>query len=124
MSKVFSMHDDNLCIVSSAILECFLLKAAQEGYILYKPGGRSFKTIEDVVDDPLISASLKPVPEKVAKQLEKASDYLFRFHSSGVWQAVSKCVQMCNPQVIYPVTSFATYMDSSNKALGTALLGQ
>ena len=122
ISKIFSMHDDELCFVSSALTECFLKKACDDRIIQYKPGGRTFKMLKDNASkfkDILVAPSTK-----VDSQLDKIADYMFRFGGTGVWDAIHKCVELCEPVVVYPVQSFGSFVDSHEKCLGTAIVAK
>ena len=118
ITKIFSMHNNDLCFVSSALTECFLKKSSEEKVILYKPGSRMFQMLQD--DPEKLTGILLNPSKKVNSQLNKIADFMFRFNGTGVWDAVQKCVELCEPVVVYPVRSLSTLCDANGKCLGTA----
>lgn len=90
------------------------------GYIEYKEGSNDFVTLSD---DPVKYQSiLKPLPDEKGYQriLEDIRDFvLFRYETTGVYEAIGRAVKLNDPLAVYPFsshiqTALATTKNNSN----------
>jgi len=107
IQKIFDRYDPDRIILTSALSECFLQKMKKDGYIEYNEGDSDFVTYQDAIErnDPTLLQRLKPIANsKQKQQLDSVRDFvLFRYDSTGVYQAVSKAVELQNYIAVYPV---------------------
>ncbi len=102
--------DKYKAIPTSAIYELTLRMAAKNGYIKYLPGDSDFKVI-------------KSLNEKQEKALEKIREFLKKFGSTGVQDAINRVVfDVLDYIVVYPVEDENKYTDSKGNVLPDALL--
>ncbi len=97
-------------IPTSAEAELLLRKAAQSGFISYKPGESSFKI-------------LKELNEQQKKALEKVQELLSKWGSTGVQQALNYVYfNLLDMIVVYPVEDENKYSDKKGNVLPDAYL--
>lgn len=101
-------------VLASALAECFLKKMRKSNYIRYEDGADNFTLAKDEEEDdagsmavggstPVVGgegsssllAPLKKPDPKLERRLEKIRDLvLFRYGSTGVYDAIKKAVTM------------------------------
>ncbi|RLF47488.1 MAG: redox-regulated ATPase YchF [Thermoplasmata archaeon] len=98
-------------IPTSAMAELALVKAAEHGYIEYKPGDSSFRVIKDM-------------DEKQKKGLEYIKTHVMdRFGSTGVQQCIDKAVfDLLNLIAVYPVEDEHKLCDKDGNVLPDVFL--
>ena len=105
--KLFDKYDQSRIVLTSALSECFLRHLAKSEVIEYHEGDGDFITLEEAKDqeNKELAAKLKPLPKAHQKEvLENIRDFvLFRYGSTGVYEAVSKAVELEEHVAVYPV---------------------
>jgi ribosome-binding ATPase YchF (GTP1/OBG family) len=136
IQRIVEGRDPSRCIVSSAMAECFLKQCKQKGWISYTPGSSSFMTRSDAEDEAdFLQSRGEPVPsdvkaslalpslpdKKTAKRLERIKDLmLFRYGSTGVWDAVQRAVEEMRPVIAYPVRNLKSFATEEGAGLNAA----
>jgi len=123
IDKLCKKYDEDRIVLTSALSEIFLRKMASDGYIHYLEGSDDFITLKDVMnghnhnnnnnnnnsennnsenDD----RTLKPIEnQKHETMLDNVRDFvLFRYGTTGVYQAVAKAIELQKQIAVYPVS--------------------
>jgi ribosome-binding ATPase YchF (GTP1/OBG family) len=107
IEKLFNRYDQDRIVLTSALSECFLRKLAKTNFIAYNEGDGDFTTYEEAIDqnNDDLSKILKSIDKQNQKDmLENVRDFvLFRYGSTGVFEAVSKAVELQSHVAVYPV---------------------
>jgi hypothetical protein len=109
IEKIFNNYDNDRLVLTSALSECFLKKMKKDGYINYQEGSGDFELFEQ-------NSNLKQLPsdekgKQYANMLNDIRDFvLFRYDSTGVYDAISKAVKLQDPLIVYP---FATHVQTA-----------
>jgi len=104
------LEEKYAAIPTSAMYELTLRMAAKNGYIRYLPGDNDFEI-------------LKELNEKQKKALEMIREFLKRFGSTGVQDAINKVVfDVLEYIVVYPVEDENKYTDTKGNVLPDAML--
>ena len=97
-------------IPTSAMYELTLRMAAKNGYIRYLPGDSDFEIVREL-------------NEKQKKALEMIRDFLKKFGSTGVQDAINRVVfDLLDYIVVYPVEDENKYTDTKGNVLPDAML--
>ncbi len=97
-------------VPTSAVYELTLRMAAKNGYIKYLPGDSDFEI-------------LKELNEKQRKALEMIREFLKKFGSTGVQEAINRVVfDVLGYIVVYPVEDENKYTDTKGNVLPDAML--
>ncbi len=102
ITKIMSIHDNSRIILTSARVELFLKRLRRDGFIRYLDGADGFLTSDD-------DSSLKALSEDDKRKAEIASDFLFRFGSTGIKQAISKAVEFMQYFPVYTVKNLNNF---------------
>ncbi len=97
-------------IPTSAMYELTLRMAAKNGYIRYLPGDSDFEIVREL-------------NEKQKRALEMIRDFLKKFGSTGVQDAINRVVfDLLDYIVVYPVEDENKYTDTKGNVLPDAML--
>ncbi|MEM0366567.1 MAG: redox-regulated ATPase YchF [Acidilobaceae archaeon] len=104
-------YKDIPVIPTSSVSELILRKSSSKGIIEYIPGDREFKIIS------------KNTPRELSRILDKIADYMRKWGSTGVQEALNEAVFNQLSQIaVYPVEDHNKYTDKQGRILPDTIL--